>query len=115
LLIGAAWFDIPLWVAVPGFFVLMSAQGLVGPNAGALASAEVPENPGTGSAVLGFLQWGTAGVIAPIAGLGGERTAVPMAAIVLILVAVSFAALGLATRDRSSHSTDRCDVPVRDL
>src|SRR3954470_9324562 len=71
LLVGALWFGMPLWVAVVGFFVLMTAQGLVGPNAGALASGEVREHPGTGSSVLGFLQWCTAGVIAPIAGLGG--------------------------------------------
>ena len=96
LLVGALWFDMPLWVAVVGFFVLMSAQGLIGPNAGALASAEVPDHPGTGSAVLGFSQWCTAGVIAPVAGLGGADTAVPMAAIVLALVAVSFGALHLA-------------------
>ena len=104
LLIGA-WFAMPLWVALIGFFVLMSAQGLVGPNAGALASAEVPQHPGTGSAVLGFLQWCVAGVIAPLAGLGGERTAVPMAAIVLALVALSFAALVLAAR--RGHSPAR--------
>jgi len=97
LLFGALWFDMPLGVAVVGFFVLMTAQGLIGPNAGALASGEVPDDPGTGSAVLGFLQWCTAGVIAPIAGLGGERTAVPMALIVLTLVTISFAALALAS------------------
>jgi MFS transporter, DHA1 family, multidrug resistance protein len=96
LLVGALCFDMPLWVAVVGFFVLMSAQGLVGPNAGALASGEVPDHPGTGSSVLGFLQWCTAGIIAPLAGLGGTQTAVPMAVIVLALVAGSFAALRLA-------------------
>ena len=98
LLVGALWFEMPLWGALTGFFVLMSAQGLVGPNAGALASEEVPEHPGTGSAVLGCLQWCTAGVIAPIAGLGGAQTAVPMAVIVLALVLSSFAALRLAGR-----------------
>ena len=98
-------------MAVVGFFVLLSAQGLVGPNAGALASQEVPETlPGTGSAVLGFLQWCMAGVIAPIAGLGGARTAVPMASIVLVLVAVSFAApLRLAGR----RSPDASCAPSR--
>ena len=101
LLVGALWFDMPLWVAVVGFFVLMSAQGLIGPNAGAMASGEVPDHPGTGSAVLGFSQWCTAGVIAPIAGLGGAQTAVPMALIVLTLVAVSFGALRLT---RASHN-----------
>ncbi len=114
LLIGAVWLEMPLWMALVGFFVLMSAQGLVGPNAGALASAEVPENPGTGSAVLGFLQWCMAGLVAPIAGVGGEHTAVPMAAIVLVLVAVSFAALVLATRGEC-HRMHSADVPIRPL
>jgi DHA1 family bicyclomycin/chloramphenicol resistance-like MFS transporter len=80
-------------MAVMGFFALMSAQGLIGPNAGALASAEVPTEPGTGSALLGFLQWCAAGVIAPLTGLGGGATAVPMASIVLVLVGVSGVAL----------------------
>jgi DHA1 family bicyclomycin/chloramphenicol resistance-like MFS transporter len=95
LLVGAIWWGMPLWVAIVGFLVLMSAQGLVGANAGALASNEVPQHPGTGSAVLGFLQWCMAGVIAPLAGLGGDRTAVPMAVIILILTAASMTAMAL--------------------
>jgi DHA1 family bicyclomycin/chloramphenicol resistance-like MFS transporter len=98
LLTGAAWFHMPLPVAVGGFFILMTAQGLVGPNAGALASDAVPEHPGTGSALLGFLQWCMAGVIAPLAGLGGAETAVPMAAIVTILAVASAVALRLLAR-----------------
>lgn len=98
LLVGAIWFGMPLVVAVIAFLVLMSAQGLVGPNAGALASAEVPHHPGTGSALLGFVQWTLAGVIAPIAGLGGDRSAVPMAVIVLLLVATSLFALYVVAR-----------------
>ena len=110
LLVGALWFGMPLPVALVGFFLLMSSQGLVGPNAGALASAEVPDHAGTGSALLGFLQWCTAGIVAPLAGLGGESTAVPMASIVLVLVAASFAALIGATWHptvRSSRQASR--------
>lgn len=88
----------PLSFALVGFFALMSAQGLVGPNAGALASGEVPDEPGTGSALLGFLQWFMAGVIAPLAGLGGAHTAVPMAGILAALTVVSVAALAVLAR-----------------
>jgi MFS transporter, DHA1 family, multidrug resistance protein len=95
LLVAAVWLAMSLWAALVGFFVLMTAQGLVGPNAGALASEAVPDHPGTGSALLGFLQWCMAGLVAPLAGLGGERTAVPMAAIVLALTATSLTALAL--------------------
>ncbi len=103
LLVGALR-GMPLWMALVGFLVLMSAQGLVGPNAGALASHEVPEHPGTGSAVLGFLQWCMAGVIAPLAGLGGTQTAVPMAVIVLVLTALSLGALALGRPSAAAAS-----------
>jgi len=73
--------------------IMMSAQGLIGPNGGALASAAVPDHPGTGSAVLGFVQWVAAGTIAPIAGLGGEHTAVPMATLMVAGAAVSIIGL----------------------
>lgn len=98
LLVGAMWFGTPLLVSVVAFFLLMTAQGFIGPNAGALASAQAPEHPGTGSAILGFLQWSMAGVIAPIAGLGGEHTAVPTAAIILVLTAGSLTALLVLAR-----------------
>lgn len=104
LLVGAIWFHMPLPVALGGFFVLMTAQGLVGPNAGALASDAVPEHPGTGSALLGFLQWCMAGVIAPLAGLGGAETAVPMAAIVTILAAASAVALRVLARSETAQT-----------
>lgn len=90
MLVGAIWFDTPLILAMACFFVLMTAQGLIGPNGGALASAAVPQHPGTGSALLGFVQWVAAGTIAPIAGLGGERTAVPMA---LLMIAGAVASM----------------------
>lgn len=93
MLAGALLFGTPLLLAVVCFFVLMTAQGLIGPNGGALASAEVPAHPGTGSATLGFVTWIAAGVIAPIAGLGGQNTAVPMALLMIACVALSI--LGL--------------------
>ena len=103
MLVGAIWFDTPLLVAVVSFFVLMTAQGLIGPNGGALASAEVPEHPGTGSAVLGFVQWGIAGIIAPVAGLGGEHTAVPMALLMVACIALSMAGLLVLGRPRAAR------------
>ncbi|HEY5784333.1 MAG TPA: multidrug effflux MFS transporter [Microlunatus sp.] len=101
MVIGALWFDTPLILAMVCFFVLMTAQGLIGPNGGALASAEVPDHPGTGSALLGFVQWVAAGTIAPIAGLGGEDTAVPMALLMIIGAAVSMIGLLVLARPRA--------------
>jgi DHA1 family bicyclomycin/chloramphenicol resistance-like MFS transporter len=111
---AAVWFSMPLVAALVGFFVLMTAQGLVGPNAGALASAAVPDHPGTGSALLGFLQWVMAGTIAPLAGLGGEHTAVPMAAIILVLTASSAVAYRIAGRREAAPNpgADTADAAV---
>lgn len=103
MLIGAIWFDAPLVLAMVCFFVLMTAQGLIGPNGGALAAAEVPDHPGTGSALLGFVQWVAAGTIAPLAGLGGEQTAVPMA--VLMTASIALSMFGLLVLARPSRST----------
>ncbi len=105
LLLAGALVGMPLPIALVGFFVLMSAQGLVGPNAGALASGTVPDEPGTGSALLGFLQWIMAGAIAPLAGLGGARTAVPMAIIVGVLTAISVFGLVVLARPKPEFST----------
>ncbi|MGQ7297731.1 hypothetical protein [Quadrisphaera sp. KR29] len=56
-------------------------------------NAAVSEHPGTGSAVLGMLQWGTAGLAAPLAGIGGEHTSVPVAVLMTAGAAVSLVAL----------------------
>jgi DHA1 family bicyclomycin/chloramphenicol resistance-like MFS transporter len=107
MLVGALRFDTPLLVAIIAFFVLMTTAGLIGPNGGALAAAEVPEHPGTGSAVLGFVQWLAAGTVAPLAGLGGEHTAVPMAVLMISCITVSILGLAMARPSRSSISTSR--------
>ncbi|MFG1819712.1 multidrug effflux MFS transporter [Kribbella sp. NPDC049174] len=98
MLAGALWFSTPLSLAIVCFFVLMTAQGLIIPNGGALASAAVPDHPGTGAAVQGFVQWVAAGTIAPLAGLGGTTTAVPMAVLMTACAAASLAGLYTAQR-----------------
>ncbi|MCD5314001.1 multidrug effflux MFS transporter [Kineosporia babensis] len=102
MLAGALWFETPLVLSMVCFFAFMCALGLFWGNAGALAADAVPDHPGTGSAVLGLLQWGTAGVAAPIAGLGGEHTAVPMALMMTIGMLVSVFGLLVVARSSST-------------
>jgi DHA1 family bicyclomycin/chloramphenicol resistance-like MFS transporter len=104
MLAGALWFGTPLLLAIVCFLALMTAQGLIGPNGGALGSAEVPGHPGTGSAMLGFVQWLAAGTIAPVAGLGGDDTAVPMALLMITGAALSMVGLLVLARPDSSSS-----------
>lgn len=107
MLAGALWWGTPLLVAVGSFFALMVAQGLINTNGGALASAEVPEHPGTSSAVLGLVQWTTAGLVAPIAGLGGENTAVPMAVLMISGALLSLFGILVLARPRTHVHKER--------
>ncbi len=119
MLAGALWWGTPLLVSMGSFFALMVAQGLINTNGGAMASSEVPAHPGTSSAVLGLVQWTTAGAVAPMAGLGGINTAVPMAVLMIAGAVLSlFGLLVLARPDKKQPSKNFfpsthpvCDVP----
>ncbi|HSU35741.1 MAG TPA: multidrug effflux MFS transporter [Propionibacteriaceae bacterium] len=77
-------------------FVMVSAIGMVLPTSTALALANYPERAGTASALLGLLQYLVGGLAAPLVGLGGEDTAVPLgvvAASASLGASVVFAAL----------------------
>ncbi|XAS74283.1 multidrug effflux MFS transporter [Micrococcaceae bacterium Sec5.1] len=96
MLVSALWLGTPLLAALGCFLAVMVAQGLLGANAGALAAEAVPDHPGTGSAVLGMIQWVVAGIAAPIAGLGGSHTAAPMATMVVAGTLIAFLGLAIA-------------------
>ena len=67
---------------VPLFF-LVSAIGLVMPNATSLALADQARSAGSASALLGVLQFVIGGGLAtPLVGIGGPGTALPMAAVI---------------------------------
>jgi DHA1 family bicyclomycin/chloramphenicol resistance-like MFS transporter len=70
-------------------FVMVSAIGLILPTSTALALSNYPERAGTASALLGLLQYLVGGLAAPLVGLAGEDTAVPLG-----LVTVSASAGG---------------------
>ena len=73
----------PLSLAVPLVFVVGSL-GLVLGNATALAMDAVPGAAGSASALLGFLQFGLAGIASPLVGLGGDMDAAPLAVTMLV-------------------------------
>jgi DHA1 family bicyclomycin/chloramphenicol resistance-like MFS transporter len=59
--------------------LLVASVGFVAPNATALALSGHPEMAGTGSAILGVLQFGLGAAVAPLVGLAGTHSALPMA------------------------------------
>ncbi|MBM7366079.1 multidrug effflux MFS transporter [Gordonia hydrophobica] len=85
------------WLLLVLMFCLTSSFGLTAGNATALALGEVRDNAGSGSAVLGTLQFVVGAIVPPLAGLGGSTSAVPMATVVLVCTLLSAGAF-LTTR-----------------
>lgn len=81
-------------VLVPGAVVFF-ANGLALPGALSLAIATNPNNRGSASALAGFLQIGSAGIIGSIAGQTYDHTTAPLH--VLMFVAAALAGLGWIT------------------
>ena len=90
-----------LWPTLILFWFTVSGVGLVFANATTLALVEVRAVAGTGSAVLGASQFGLAAVVAPVVGLGGEATAVPMAVAMLASACIAAVALTVTRRRRA--------------
>lgn len=89
----------PLLLLIPLLFSVGSL-GLVLGNATSLALGAVPHIAGTGSALLGFLQFGLAGLLAPLVSLGGETNPVPLALTMLVSSVVANIAIHLVPKER---------------
>ncbi|GAA3469061.1 multidrug effflux MFS transporter [Nonomuraea roseola] len=101
LLVLAASMDLGLAGVVAALFVIMCGAGLVLPGTGALALAGQPQQiAGSASALLGVLQFAFGAVAAPLVGLAGSGTAVPMAVVMLALIIGSLLVFVLLGRGR---------------
>ncbi|PNE33257.1 MFS transporter [Streptomyces eurocidicus] len=76
-------------------YVTFVGISLVSINAAALALERVPHAAGTGSALLGTVQSILSAVAAPLVGIGGDRTALPMFAGMTLSAVLAFLVLGL--------------------
>jgi DHA1 family bicyclomycin/chloramphenicol resistance-like MFS transporter len=75
---------------LPALFVVVASIGLITPNAAALALAGHASTAGSASALLGTAQLLIGAAVAPLVGLAGAGTAVPMA---VVICAADLAAL----------------------
>ncbi|MGP4017101.1 Bcr/CflA family multidrug efflux MFS transporter [Saccharopolyspora sp. 5N708] len=98
---------------LPALFLVASSIGMVFPNATALALSGRPETAGSASALLGVMQFMAGGLAAPLVGVAGTGTALPMG---LVMGALSLSAVVvfvlLARRARpSAAAADEHAVP----
>jgi MFS transporter, DHA1 family, multidrug resistance protein len=90
---------------LPSLFVMVSSVGVVLPNAAALALADHPRTAGSASALLGLTQFATGALAAPLAGVGGSHTALPMAIVMAALPLAGLACLVLLTHPSTAPGT----------
>jgi len=90
----------PLGFLLVGMFLVVSAVGLVRPNAMALALEPHPGAAGSATGLMGLAQFGLSAALLPLAGVAGEDTAVPMAAGMCAVTLLAPVALVLSRRVR---------------
>ncbi|GAA2163896.1 multidrug effflux MFS transporter [Actinomadura napierensis] len=84
---------------LPALFLVASGQGLIMPNATALALADrPPQVTGSASALLGLSQFALGGAAGPLAGIAGPRTALPMAVTIAVLSLLAAGAAAITPR-----------------
>lgn len=102
---GATGFGGLAGVLLPMMLVL-GAAGLAMPNTPALALNRHGEAAGTASALLGFSQFGVGAVVAPLVGLFGGTSAVPMGAMMLLVTVLAAVLMVVVRRDPSVQHLD---------
>jgi DHA1 family bicyclomycin/chloramphenicol resistance-like MFS transporter len=89
LLLAAVVLDAPVAAVLLALLLVVSSIGLVNPNATALALAGHGDNAGSASALLGASQFLLGAAAAPLVGLAGESSALPMALTIAALVTLA--------------------------
>ncbi|HET9873115.1 MAG TPA: multidrug effflux MFS transporter [Propionibacteriaceae bacterium] len=77
--LAAAW----LPFLIGSLFVMVSGIGMVFPTSTALALADYPHQAGTASSLLGLGQYVAGAAVAPLVGIAGEDTAIPLGVVAL--------------------------------
>ncbi len=97
----------PLWVVVVSLFALAVGVAISSPPATTLALVDYPQMAGTASSLLGMMRFGFGGVAAPLVGVAGAASILPLGIVTVVgvaLSAVAFATFG--RRPASGTSPD---------
>jgi DHA1 family bicyclomycin/chloramphenicol resistance-like MFS transporter len=107
-LLVAALAGLGLPVILPALFVVVASTGFVLPNAMALGLEQHAHDAGSASGVMGLAQFAIGAAAAPLVGVAGSHTDLPMA---LVICALGVAARALAPRRRPRPHVPAAGVP----
>lgn len=97
---------------LPGLFLVAASIGMIFPNAMTLALAEHGRDAGAASALMGVLQFLLGGLAAPLVGVGGRDTAVPMGVVIATCSVLAVLSWLVLVRPRRTHAA-ASSTPVR--
>jgi DHA1 family bicyclomycin/chloramphenicol resistance-like MFS transporter len=109
LLAGLA--PMPLPVVIVSLFALASGVAISSPPATTLALAEYPQMAGTASSLLGMVRFGFGGIAAPLVGVAGATSILPLGLVTTISVALAGAAFLILSR-RSATAIESVAEPT---
>ena len=83
----------PLWVVLVSLFLLAGGAAVTSPPATTIALVEYPQIAGTASSLLGMVRYGFGGIAAPLVGVAGATSILPLGIVTvtsLVLAALAF-------------------------
>jgi DHA1 family bicyclomycin/chloramphenicol resistance-like MFS transporter len=98
-LLASGFVVMPLWVVLVSLFLLAAGVAISSPPATTLALVDYPQMAGTASSFLGMIRFGFGGIAAPLVGVGGALSILPLGLVTTVAVLLAGAAyLFLARR-----------------
>lgn len=101
LLLLAGLFQWGLYAVIPAFFLVVSSVGIISTTTTSLALQSQGQNAGTASAMLGMLSFVIGGAAAPLVGIGGDQTMMPLAMVMAALVLVAVVCFVVIAKPRA--------------
>jgi DHA1 family bicyclomycin/chloramphenicol resistance-like MFS transporter len=96
---------VPLWVVIVSLFLLAGGVAISSPPATTLALVDYPQMAGTASSLLGMVRFGFGGIAAPLVGVAGALSILPLGVVTTVAVLLAGAAyLSLARSARPAAS-----------
>ena len=93
--------DLGVWGVMVPLWFFICATGFMFPSVQVMGLARNGKQAGTAASLLGAATFGFAGIVTPIVGVVGVKTATPMAVIMGISILLAMAALWLIVRPRT--------------
>ncbi|MFG6444648.1 multidrug effflux MFS transporter [Microbacterium sp. P07] len=95
----------PLWVVIVSLFLLAGGVAISSPPATTLALVEYPQIAGTASSLLGMVRFGFGGIAAPLVGVAGALSILPLGVVTTVAVLLAAASYLFLARRHTPSAT----------